>query len=31
MALLTITDTALAYIKAQDKSVYLELFQVISC
>lgn len=31
MAMLTITDKALDYIKAQNKPVYLELFQVISC
>lgn len=31
MALLTITDHALTYIKSRGKPVYLELFQVISC
>ncbi|MBP2635095.1 MAG: hypothetical protein H6Q72_1002 [Firmicutes bacterium] len=31
MAMLTITDKALEYIKSQDKPVYLELFPVISC
>lgn len=31
MAMLTITDQALEYIKTHSKPVYLELFQVISC
>lgn len=31
MALLTITDQALEYIKSRNKPIYLELFQVISC
>ncbi|MBP2662336.1 MAG: hypothetical protein H6Q71_284 [Firmicutes bacterium] len=31
MAMLTITDKALEYIKSHGKPVYLELFQVISC
>lgn len=31
MAMLTITDQALEYIKLRSKPVYLELFQVISC
>lgn len=31
MAILTITDKALDYIKSQERPIYLELFQVISC
>lgn len=31
MALLTISDQALEYIKSRSTSIYLELFQVISC
>jgi len=31
MAMLTITDKALEYIKSHGKPVYLELFQVITC
>lgn len=31
MAMLSITNQALEYIKLQGKPVYLELFQVISC
>lgn len=31
MAMLTIADDALEYIKTRGKPVYLELFQVITC
>lgn len=31
MAMLTITNDALEYIKTHDKPIYLELFQVITC
>ncbi|XER01395.1 hypothetical protein SMWOGL2_18540 [Sporomusa malonica] len=31
MAMLSITNQALEYIKSRGKPIYLELFQVISC